>query len=363
MRGKKKTFLADTELCFLAINLMIYRIFTNIPKNFEEKSAMAAPIAAIISAILAFLTIKIILVFFKRSEDGSLLDVAKTSFGNLGKYIFSIILVVYIFLASIYTLNEFSSLIKLMAYPTTPLWFIKLFFIIAAVLGSVCGLSAVVRVHAIFVPILMTLTLIVSFSAMKYGNILNLTPVLGKGDEQIISSGLSGLFLYSDVFLLLLVKQFYDKKMSLDSILPKATIFASIINIIVIFAYVFVVPHPMLDEVQFPIYTLLKEVWYGRFFQRVDAVYMLFLAISGMLYLTVSVSLITYILRQCFSVMAKKVMIIPVALIIFLFATNLSLMEYFNENVLYFVTCAMATIAIFAILISGGKKRFAKEKK
>ncbi len=356
MKSDEKNGFGGWETGCLTINLMIYRIFTKIPAMFARMGGAAAFLSSVISGIVGLFLILLLLKLFERHKSGNLLDVAEKSFGKVGGFLAMLFLLGYIAVCAIYNLQEFSELIKLIAFPTSPLWFVKIFLIVASGIGAFCGIRAIFKTHATFIPILVALTLLVVVSAMRYGNVENLFPVLGNGAENILKGGLSGAFIYSDIILILMLNPFGEDRKKLKDVAWRSSVVGIIINCIVVFALNFTIPYPSSAEANFPIYSLLKEVWYGRFFQRVDAIYMLFLAISAMLQISVLVFLAGKLLKQTAKTETMRIYILPICLTLFMLSLISEAKGYFTLDWLY-LSGAIAVAVTFATAVSGRRRK------
>jgi len=91
-----------------------------------------------------------------------------------------------------------------------------------------------------------------------------------------------------------------------------------------VLSYTAKIPYPLSKEESFPLYLLVKEVYYGRFFQRIDAAVLLIAALWGMSALSFNLYLILKIMKESFGVGSFKVSAFPVTVTVFLAALFLS---------------------------------------
>ncbi len=289
MKNHSKNFIGGWETSCLVLNLCIYRSCTHIPGLFTKDCGTAAPLAALVSGLVAVGVISLLFLLYKKCGCHSIIDTAEKYLGRLGKALVSAVLVLYLLISSAFALREFSLLAAHIAFPSTPLWFIAAFLAVAALFAAFRGSEAVLRTHTVVVPFTVLMTLVVLLSALGYGKSDNLFPILGNGVKPILSQSLQGTLLYSDIILLFLLNPFCDKETtpSLKPLFLAAT-GGIALTILLVLTFTATTAYPESLSVRFPIYQLLKTVWYGRFFQRIDAVYMLAAILSGMLYLSVA---------------------------------------------------------------------------
>lgn len=301
----KKTALQGGEICCLAISLTAFRIFTNLPIVFTRISGTGAPLSALLSGLIV-----LILFFFTltRCKGQSIISRTKNTFV---KYTASILALIYLATSAHYTLTEFSQFAKATAFPTTPLWFVSLFFAIAAGLGAIKGIAPLLRLCRYFIPVFAAVVFLLILSVLWKCNPSNLFPLLGNGAANTLGKGLSGILLYSDLSLFFLIDQLpVSENKGLSSAL-----WGCFLGILVCFftvlAFTAKIPYPLSRNEQLPFYLLMKEVYYGRFLQRVDAVVLLISALWGMLSLCLNLCLITKILEDTFEITSKPAVIFP----------------------------------------------------
>ena len=128
--------------------------------------------------------------------------------------------------------------------------------------------------------------------------------------------------MYSDIILLFLVNPFCSSADDLKKTAVGVSALGVAINVFFILTLAAVIPYPVSRGMQYPVYQLLKTVYYGRFFQRIDALYMLAVVLSGMLYLSFVLFLLTYIMKKSFGTSRTRVFGAPFVLIILLLAQS-----------------------------------------
>lgn len=337
------------EIFFLAVSLTSYRIFTNLPLLFTLISGTGAPLSALLSGLLALLLIYLFSKLHKKSS-----PFRQNSFGQ---YPLSVILLGYLILSSIHTLSEFSKFAGAVAFPTAPQWFVALFFITAAGLGALGGIKGLLRIGRHFVPFFVVVILLLLGSVLVQCDFENLFPLLGTSAENTLGKGLSGIFLYSDILLLFFISPAEES----SSASRPAFLLGSLLGILICFAtvltYTAKIPYPLSREEQLPIYLLMKEVYYGRFFQRVDAVVLLVSALWGMFVLSFNLCLMSKILSEVFGITPLKVVLFPLSALIF-FSCTLS-----SGIIARFLPVAAATLTAVAAIffITKSKKEVSSD--
>lgn len=356
MKPEEKYMMGRWETGCLILNLLVYKLFTNLPSEFAKRGGTAAGLSAILSGAAAFALIFAITEIYKKSGKKNITELAEDKFGKTGKYITALIMLIYLFVSAVYALREFTGLVKFISFPTAPVWFVALFFTAAMIIGISRGMNSIVRTHIAVVPSAVFLTAVVLVSAVVCGDARNLLPVLGNGAASAAAGGVRGIMMYSDIVLLFLLNPFCRSAEETAKIARKITAFSVVINIIFIITLAAVIPYPLSGETEFPVYRLLKMVYYGRFFQRIDAIYMLAVVLSGMLYLSFAVFSVCLVLKQAFGLSKPRAVGAAVVMIIFLSA-QISTVPLGAKNMQMFWATAAAVLVLIAAAACGGRMK------
>ena len=343
------------EIYSLVFILLTTKLFTNQSLLFAGISGTGAPLSAICSGLVALVVICISTRRFYRNPDGgNIISRGEKRFGTIGKYLICLILIGYLALSSAYVLNQFSHLAKLVAFPTAPLWFVAVFFAVAAFAGASAKEDGILRTSKFIVPFLLITILVLLISVLCQSNFLNLFPILGAGVSNTVFKGLSGITFYSDIALVFLINPFSTSPKSTKNAIIFASTTAIIINALAIITFTAKIPYPLSQEGDFPMYLLLKEVYYGRFFQRIDAIFLLASSFCGMFSLSVNFCLITKVLEQAFDITHRQAALFPVIATTFLLALGyLPIPETAASNILFPLTFVVLGIVLFISILTG----------
>ncbi len=337
-----------SEIYSLVFILLITKLFTNQSLLFAGISGTGAPLSAICSGLVALLIIYISTRrFYLNPDGGNIIIRVEKRFGIIGKYLISLILIGYLALSSAYVLNEFSHLAKLVAFPTAPLWFVAVFFGVAAFAGAFSKENGILPISKFIAPFLLTTILVLLFSVLCQSDFLNLFPILGTGPANTIGKGLSGITFYSDIVLVFLINPFSTSPKTTKNAVLAASTIAILINILAILTFTAKIPYPLSQEGDFPMYLLLKEVYYGRFFQRIDAIFLLASSFCGMFSLSVNLCLIAKVLSQSFDIVHRQASLFPIAATIFLLGLGyLPISHTTVSNILFPMTFVILVILL-----------------
>ncbi len=302
------------RLFFPSLILLTTGLTTNLPLLHTRISGTGSPLSVLFSGLAA-----LIIVFFlcRKLGNNNLLTVTEKTFGKPGKYIISLILSAYLFISSAYTLTETVSFTKLIALPSTPFWFASIIFILAATFGALGDEKGLLKPSAFIAVFFLATMAVTTISVLLRGTFTNLFPVFGTGINTVFTKGLAGISDYGNIILLFLLIPPESSSKKVQKSLLSATALSVLINFVFTLAYTSAIPYPLSAKEQFPAYLLLKEVYLGRFFHRIDALFLLSSALSGMFSLALSLLLIGKIFKETFGISPTRISIFPTAIALF----------------------------------------------
>ncbi len=266
--------LKDCRIGTVALNLIVFRLFTHFPTFLAFP-----PLIALLSGVIALVLIFIIFKLAERLPDGSIV----TYKGTFPGIIVTFIAVFFVALNLIYATHQAGRLIKQISFPTSPLWYISLFLVGGALVGAFSK-RAFSRLHNLFVPGIATVILLMIASTLIGERIIIPSPFRTENLYFSIFNIFKGILMYADVFLLLLlpIQKTDRKKLTKTVVLSSAL--GLFFNCAFVFAFAVRIPNYLVNSGEFPMFLLMKEVCMGRFFQRIDTLVLMACAYSAMLY-------------------------------------------------------------------------------
>ncbi len=344
----KNTATQNAEIFCLCLSLTAFRIFTSLPLIFSFTSGTGAPLSALLSGIGA---IVLILLCY---QGRSIMDSIKSPFA---KYSLSVLALIYLAASACFTLTEFSQFAKATAFPATPLWFVSLFFVTAAGIGALKGTSPCLKLCRFFIPVFVAVIFILVLSVLWKSDLTNLFPLLGNQITDTLGKGLCGILFYSDLPLILLIDQPSNAPKKMRRFALWGTIFGVLVCTFTVIAHTAKIPYPLSKDGQFPFYLLMKEVSFGRFFQRVDSIVLFISVLWGMFSLCLNLSLMAKILCETFEITSKPAIIFPLSAVLFFLSVG------GTESIFPILLFSAAAFAAAIIIVSLFKKEALQNEK
>ena len=237
----------------------------------------------------------------------------------------------------------------------TNIIFIILLFVIAVSVVCSLNFSSVVRTNLIVLPIVIFSIIFLFIANTKNFSMERLYPVLGNGFNSTFIAGFWNLFAFGGLSLLYFIppnlkdyKQF--KKITLISMILSSVYLLLSISITLLMFDSFI----EIDELM-PLYSAVRYLEFGTFFQRLDSVFLLIWIISFSCYLTIISNLCINIFRKLTNVKNTKIIVYPFALLLFaisLIPTNIATSNFFGLTIykyMFFILVLLISISILII--------------
>lgn len=337
-------------------------LLVTLPRSAGETFGTAAVLHSVYIAILTAIFFFIIFKLYRNLEDKDLYDLAEYVGGSPLRIITGIIVLLYLGTASFITVNEFGEDIKNILFVNTNVQNVNLIFLFGTFIAAYFGIKGILRISSILFPILILGIIAVYFSLSGDIEILNLTPILGTGAENVFLEGITHAGRYNSLFLLFLfapqIKNL--KKNGMLSVLS-----TSIIIFIVVFLIFTIIPYPEILENYFAFFEITRMISYGRFFQRVEVIFTFLWLFVCLIYLTLALSVMIQTLKKAFHIEYPK-LLLPIVLtsymgLTFIFPSfaSLAITRDFMYN---YITPAIVFVYPFLLLIAsklkmGGAKK------
>lgn len=305
------------EAVSIATIMISSKVLFSSARAVVELAGTAAWYLTIISSGTALAGFIMIFLLLKRFPGRELVSVFETVLGRVAGSLVSLMIAFFFVVnASLFT-REFVEAVKIYQYPMSPPSFMMLFFILAVMTVLQLGFEVITRTASLFAwPILLGLIFIFVF-AMPLYSVSNLFPIFGHGLGKTVTNGLMRSSVYGDVLALAVVVN------SLQGIghFKKAGITAVILSGLVISSsflfYHLAFPYYIALENTIPLLAITREIEYGRFFQRFEAIFLFTWSISAILAAGINLYMALSIYCKVFRIDDHRVLVFPLGIILF----------------------------------------------
>jgi len=360
---ESKIVFGKVETTSLLVIVMTTQLFISFPRFVAEKAGTAGWILIVYLTVLSLFLFTIISKIYKNFQGKDIIDIGEYVGGNIGRILIGLIIIIdYMFIAP-GVLREFSDSLKIITLDKTPIGFVMLFFLIGMITAAFYGIEPITRFSAIIVPIVAATFILIIIGIIPNFNLTNLFPLMGSGVNNIFIKGIPNVSIFSGISILFILPPFlnsYDcfRKTGFYSILLSG-FFLTVGALI----YTLSIPYPASTEFTMPMYTLARTIDWGRFFTRIESIFVFAWAASAFIYLSILLFFIVYVFKKTFRLEYYTPLILPVSVLVFAFALiPESMMRVFQLESQIFrayawiVTFGMPIILLMAALLIKKKK-------
>ncbi len=346
--GKIGTYEA---ICFTSL-VMINKIFFTSVGGIVYQTGTAAWYVTLISCLVTLVFFLFIYLLLKRFPGKDIIHIYETVLGKwLGKPVLLVICGFIVFNAGS-TLREFVEMIKVYNLPFTPTSVVIITFLSVSIIISYHGLQTLARICVLcFIPTIIALGLILLLAAPSY-DVNLLKPYWGYGPVTTVEYGFMRSSAYFEFILLGLAvnavggHEFY-KKIGMYSILITGAVF-----MISLLCYLMTFGYAIGSENISGIFELSRSIYFNRFIERVESIFLFAWVISSVLSTTASYYFSMLIYSKIFTIKDHKPLLIPFAILVFIVAILPDSMQVVSQvNIAFLRQYSMLVIYVPAVLV------------
>jgi len=315
MDGKSKFGLAEAVVLLTVSNMA--RIFISFPRTLVEMSGPAAWISSLTGMGLSILQVYLFYMILKPNPGQNIVDIANKSLGNIAGTIFNTIFAFFFLAVAALFTRTFSEALIISALPATPISFLMSGFIMLAVLGSYIGLEAMARSARLTYPFVLSGIVLLLLGLSPLWDLQQVFPILGNGPVNVFIAGgfISGAV--TEILLAaVIVKSFHGPEMFFK-ITSRAMLMGFFYLTMLLLVMVTTLSWNTGQEDTLPFYTLARLVYLGRFFQRVESIFIIIWGFIGIIKVTLTLYASAITLAGTFRLQDHRPLLWPLALIIF----------------------------------------------
>jgi spore germination protein (amino acid permease) len=320
---------------FITLLIMSKILYTS-PSVLVKSVGTAAWYSTIISCIVSIIFFLLLCILMKRFPGKNLIEVFEAVLGELiGKssgVIFSGFLIYY----TASGMREFVEMIKVYNLPDTAISVILITFMAVIMLTSFKEFKNIIRLSCLnFYPIMFGLFLILVL-AIPYYNVDYLKPYFGYGIKKSMYIGFLRASAYQEFMTLpIIISSIHNykdfKKIGLISIVISGVIFSA-----TFICYLMVFQYTLGRENLSGIFQLSRIIYYSRYFQRIESIFIFIWVIASLLNASTSFYLSMRLYCQSFKIPDHRPLIPAFALLTYVVALmpkNIS--ELIGRNMLF----------------------------
>jgi len=359
--------IGNIEAIALILTIMINHIILNLPKNIIQSTSSGAIINVIFISLIALGIVFLICKLWQKFPNQDIIDISEFLGGRFLKSFVGILFFSYAFFTIVTILRSFSEGMKIIFFPRTPVPIIMLLFLTSVIITNKRGLSGISRANLFFMPIVLFSIFFIFIANLEHFVPQRIFPLLGNGAFSTFFSGLSNLFAFGGISYLYLIPPYLKDHNKFTKVGLISIGISGFYLLLSVTTLVFMFPFVTNTLEIFPMYLASRFIEFGRFFQRLDAVFLLVWIISMIAYLSTSVYFGSKIFQKTTNLRYNKWITPLLSALIFcssLLPENMTYVNFLENTVYKYIVLIFIFILGISILVFANlKNKSSKNKK
>jgi len=316
---KEGTFGPAEAIILLAISSSA-RMFLTYPRSLVETAGSAAWLTPLGGLAVALAGVYVMSLVLKKNPDKSIVEITEEAWGPVIGTVFNLVTVTFFMAVSALFIREFTEALIIAALPRTPISVISIVFISIGLLGAYLGIEAMARSARLSYLYVLGGIAILLLALIPQWNIHNLFPLLGCGPLQVFGAGAYSTAAITEIILAAVLVQSMGGADKFSSIGYKAMLFGFGLLFALMLTLNLSINKEVAEEISLPFYRLSRSIYLGRFFQRIEAIFVIIWSIIGALKIALTLYGASVTLARTLKLPDYRPLIWPLGLAIFIFS-------------------------------------------
>ena len=313
----ENTKIGNKEAIALLVTITFNQLIINGSKAILNTTSSASLLNILFISIIVILFTCAICFFLNKFPAFDLIDISKYLGGNFLKWIIGLLYITYFIIFSGNLLYLFSTCLQIIYFPVTLLFFIRLFFIIAAIIICLFKNNAIYRSTFVLFPILVISTLFLFISDIQFFDVENIYPMFGYGIFSTFVSGLSNLLIFQTLAYIFFLPPITKNPSEIKKITITSIIISSLFILLTISTILFTFNALVEIDELLPLYSAVRYIDYGSFFQKMNSIFLLIWIMSFVSYLGITLKFSSNILKKLSLIKTDSIFIVILGILLF----------------------------------------------
>ena len=342
----ENTKIGNKEAIALLVTIAFNHIIMNITKSIIETTASASLLNILYVSIITIIFTCIICYFLNKFPTLDLIDISEYLGGKLLKWIIGLLFIGYFIFFAGTLLNLFSYCLEIIYFQLVKIIYIVSLLAICAVLACTMRNNAIYRSTFIIFPFLIVSTLFLFIADFKYLEFEKMYPIFGNGLYTTFISGLSNMFAFQGLTYIYFIPPLLKQPNQLKKVAITSIVLSCIFLLISIAIILFMFNGFVETDELLPLYSAVKYIEFGSFFQKLDSAFVLIWIIGFVSYLSITLKFSSDILKKLTNIENENILT-------FLLAIPLLLLGIWSKNysISIFLVNTVYKYAFFILVI------------
>lgn len=288
-------------------------------------SVMLAPVwagetgawlAALLSGIWASIAYWLVTIGLHKLPGKNLVGMARALLGRPGAIITSLLVASALVYHAAFVLRETAEMAVSSVYPLTPQTFAVVSLLAAKLVGAYADLNGLVRLARLFFPVLIASILFIVFGVMGWGEFRNLLPIWGPGPTALLVRSMPLTAIYAPGLFLLMAAGRVKNRQGLWQSAAAVGLGAGIVYALGLAMVIMTYTYPLANSITFPLHEMARLILGGRFFQRVEGVWVLIWVFATILHGSLLIHVAATAIAEAFDMSSHRAAILPLGALV-----------------------------------------------
>ncbi|NMB96236.1 MAG: GerAB/ArcD/ProY family transporter, partial [Clostridiaceae bacterium] len=298
-------------ICLITITI-VTRVFFTSPSVITRFVGSAGWLMTLISATTAMIIFYLVLLLLRKWPGKNIIEIYELSTGRYIGFIFSFALFAGFLIDSAALLREFTEVMKVYVLPISPPSYIMGIFFAGVFVVCIFGLEAQARLARVVAPVLLVSLIVVLLLAAKNYSLHRLNPIFGYGLDRVLLRGIRRNSVYGYAIITAVIAGSLQGIEHIKKIGYTSIIISGIIISVCVLCFSLTFPYYVAQEITSPLYEMVSLVDHGRFFQRLDPLFLFTWIIATLIAVTAEVYMAASIYCRMFRIQDIKPIIAPI---------------------------------------------------
>ncbi|NJD02580.1 MAG: spore gernimation protein [Ruminiclostridium sp.] len=313
---KEGKFGVTEAVSMVTITISSKALFTT-PATFASSVGTAGWYMTFISAAVGIAGFTFVYFLLKRFPGKDIVEIFEITLGRFAGSVFSVLIAYTLLYYATTSLREFMDIYKEYILPLSPPEYLIALFLMGVSILCFYGLESIARFCRLFAYILLFGFAFGIIISAKNFDIYRLFPIWGYGIGKTLFEGIHRSSSYGEVIILAVIAGSLQGIKNIKKAGYRSLVFTAVLLSISLLASSLTFHYNIKQELASTLYSMTQLIDYGRFFQRLDPI---FLFLWNITYL-VSITVILYIVISIFCKMSRiqdtRPVILPFIFILF----------------------------------------------
>lgn len=294
--------IGSIESIALILIITMNHIILSIPKVVISTTGSASILNIVYVTIIALIIMRFINKFLNRFPGYNILRICEFLGGKTLKYVIGTVFILYFFIILSITMRSLCENLKMIYFQNYSIIFLIGLFSLVIIGCNYLGIKSIIRANLIIIPLLIFSIIFIFLANIKNFDFNLIYPILGDGFYTTFFSGLSNLYAFSSIIVLYFLPSLLENYSEIKKISYISIIVSSVLLIFSVASVLLIFPVVENLEQILPLYLVIRFIEFGRFFQRIDAAFLLVWVISAISYLSIVFATTNLIFKELFNI-------------------------------------------------------------